>query len=75
MNCLECAQREVHTPAIGVCHSCSAAVCVEHAEILAKTLEASAPICKTVTLPVKARLLLCRTCRAAIEQSRLLKIA
>lgn len=75
MNCLECAQRGVQSPAIGVCHSCSAALCVEHAEIVAKPLEALAPVCKTITLPMRARLVLCRTCRTAMEQPRLPKIA
>jgi len=33
------------------------------------------PVCKTVALPIAARLVLFGTCRRAIEQPHLLKIA
>jgi len=75
MNCMECERKSVHRTAIALCHNCSAALCVEHAEVVPKSIEMQVPVCKIVALPIAARLVLCGTCRRAIEQPRLLKIA
>jgi hypothetical protein len=75
MICLECAQGGVQTPAVAICHSCSAALCLEHAEIVPQYLKVGAPGRKSLTLPIAARSILCRTCRTAVEQPRVLKTA
>lgn len=75
MNCLECEQNGVHRTAVAICHNCSAALCLEHAQVLPKHLEMVVPVCKTVELPLRARVILCHTCQAAITQPHLLKSA
>jgi len=75
MNCMECERGGIHRTAVALCHSCSAALCLEHAEVVPKRLEMQVPVCKTVALPIAARLVLCGTCRRAVEQPHLLKIA
>lgn len=38
MHCLDCAlQSGLHTAAIGCCHYCSAATCLDHATVIAPT--------------------------------------
>ena len=71
MNCLECEQNGVHRTAVALCHNCSAALCLEHAEVLPKHLEMHVPVGKTVDLPLPARVILCHTCHAAINQPHL----
>lgn len=71
MNCLDCEQNGVHQTAVALCHNCSAALCLEHAEVLPKHLEMHVPVGKTVELPVRARVILCQTCHAAINQPHL----
>jgi hypothetical protein len=75
MYCMDCEGKGLHRTAVALCHSCSAALCLEHAEVLPKRLEMSVPVYNTVELPIAARLVLCSTCRRAIEQPHLLKTA
>jgi hypothetical protein len=75
MNCLECSLEGRQEPAIGICHSCSAGLCRRHAMLVEQRLEMAVPVSKKVTLPKTARLLLCATCHAAIEQPRLARTA
>ena len=44
-------------------------LCAEHALILSDPVTAQYPVCKTVTLPLRARLFLCSTCREAMRQT------
>ena len=71
MNCLECSMEDKQEPAIGICHSCGAGLCRQHAILVERQIEMMVPVCKRVSLPRSARGLLCATCRAAIEQPRL----
>lgn len=75
MNCLECEQNGVHRPAVALCHNCSAALCREHAVVVPQHLMASMPVCRTVDLPVPARVILCQTCHEAMSQPHLMKTA
>jgi len=70
MHCYECLQIDVTRDAVGLCHHCSAALCAEHACLIADPVTAIYPLMLTVVLPKHARLLLCATCKAALEQSR-----
>ena len=70
MHCYECLQAGVTRDAIGLCHHCSAALCTEHAFVIADPVTTIYPLMKTVVLPKRARLLLCGTCKAALEQTR-----
>jgi hypothetical protein len=70
MHCYECLQAGVTRDAIGLCHHCSAALCTEHAFVVADPVTTIYPLMKTVVLPKRARLLLCGTCKAALEQTR-----
>jgi hypothetical protein len=72
MNCLECEQAGTHRTAIALCHNCSAALCLEHAKILAKNVEMIVPLFKTVPLPIQAQVIFCRTCHTAITQPHLM---
>ena len=70
MHCYECLQAGVTRDAIGLCHHCSAALCTEHAFVVADPVTTIYPLMKTVVLPKRARLLKCGTCKAALEQAR-----
>ena len=74
MHCYECSQAGIARDAIGLCHHCSAGLCSEHACTVADPVIVSYPIAKTVVLPNEARLLLCRTCKAALEQKHMEKM-
>ena len=70
MLCYECLQNNVTREAVGLCHHCSAALCAEHICAVDDPVTAILPLMRTVVLPKKARLLLCRTCKAALQQPR-----
>lgn len=71
MHCYECSQTGEARDAVGLCHHCSAALCAEHIFSVPDAVRIPVPVSKEVTLPKRARLLLCRTCKAALEQARL----
>lgn len=70
MHCYECLQAGETRDAVGLCHHCSAALCAEHIFVVDDPVTAGVPLVRTVVLPKKARLLLCCTCKAALEQPR-----
>ena len=70
MHCYECSKGGRDRMAVGLCHHCSAALCTDHACVVAEPVTTTCAICKTVVLPKKARLLLCGTCLGALEQVR-----
>ena len=70
MHCYECLQTGESRDAVGICHHCSAALCAEHICVVDDPVTDTRPLTRTVVLPKKARLLLCSTCRAALEQPR-----
>jgi hypothetical protein len=65
MICYECQQADKRRDAVALCHHCSAALCQEHALALADPVTALYPVCKTVVLPLRARVFLCSTCKEA----------
>lgn len=68
---MKCLQVGETRDAVGICHHCSAALCVEHICAVDDPVTAIYPLIRTVVLPPKkARLLLCGTCKAALEQPR-----
>lgn len=75
MHCYECSQVGVTREAIGICHHCSAALCSDHALAVADPITTQYLIARTVILPKKARVLLCETCKTALEQPHYLKTA
>jgi hypothetical protein len=70
MHCYECLQNNVTREAVGLCHHCSAALCAEHTWVVDDPVTGGVPLVRTVVLPKPARLLLCGTCKAALEQPR-----
>jgi hypothetical protein len=59
MHCLDCTlQNHAHNPAVGVCHSCGAAACAQHATVLQTT---PTPIGMLPSAPQR-RLLSCLNC-------------
>ena len=70
MLCYECSQTGPRQEAIGLCHHCSVGLCQGHASMITDPVTMTALIIRTVVLPKKARLLLCSTCLAALEQER-----
>jgi hypothetical protein len=70
MICYECLKGGKSQYAVGLCHHCSAALCREHAHIVADSITTTYPLMRTVVLPLEARLLLCGTCVAALGQTR-----
>lgn len=71
MHYYECFETGVDKDAVGLCHHCSAALCADHAFVVSDPVTAVYPVVKTVVLPKRARLVLCSTCKEAIEQRRL----
>ena len=71
MQCYECSEAGKVQDAVALCHHCSAALCADHASIIADPMMAKAPLWKEVILPKRARIILCPTCKAAVEQIRL----
>jgi hypothetical protein len=69
MHCYECSRNDAIRDAVGLCHHCSAALCAEHARMVADPVTAIYPLMRPTVLPVHARLL-CNTCKAALEQVR-----
>jgi hypothetical protein len=69
MICYECQQAGNRRDAVALCHHCSAALCQEHALVLADKVTAQYPVCKTVILPLRARVFLCSTCKDALQQT------
>lgn len=68
MLCYECSKAGTDREAIGICHHCSAALCVDHACIVADPVTTTHPLTRTVVLPKRARQLLCGTCLDALRQ-------
>jgi hypothetical protein len=68
MHCYECSKDDVTRDAVGLCHHCLAALCTEHACVVADPVTAIYPLMRPTELPKHARLLLCCTCKAALEQ-------
>lgn len=69
MICYECQQAGKTRDPVALCHHCFAALCPEHALILSDPVTAQYPVCKTVVLPLPARVFLCSTCRDALRQT------
>lgn len=69
MLCYECSKVGRNQDAVGLCHHCSAALCREHSQIVADPVTITYPVAKAVVLPLQARLFLCETCLAALEQT------
>jgi hypothetical protein len=70
MLCYECLESGGQHDAIGLCHHCSIALCEDHGRVIADPVTKILPLMREVALPKSARLLLCSTCLAAIEQFR-----
>ena len=68
MLCYECSKAGRSRDAVGLCHHCSAALCADHVCVVADPVTTISPVVKTVILPRAARLLLCPTCMAALQQ-------
>jgi hypothetical protein len=68
MRCYECSKADRDREPVGLCHHCSAALCADHACIVADPVTTTYPLVTTVVLPKKARLFLCGTCLQALRQ-------
>ena len=68
MECYPCLQSGLTREAAGLCHHCSAALCGDHICEVEDPIIVAHLMARTVVLPRKARLLLCGTCKAALEQ-------
>ena len=68
MHCYECNDIE-SSEVIGLCHHCSAALCRKHATTVSEVVRTTEPLVRVVALPILARVVLCRTCKAALEQN------
>lgn len=74
MLCYECSKAGKHREAVGLCHSCSAGLCSDHACVAAQPVTATYPVFKAVVLPRSARQLLCATCLGALQQVRVMDL-
>lgn len=69
MLCYECWQVGKNREAVGLCHHCSAGLCIEHACVVNDPVTTTHAVFQTVVLPRKARELLCATCCGALHQA------
>jgi hypothetical protein len=69
MNCYECSMVGTNSNAVGLCHHCSAALCTDHACVVADPMTTTYPLVRTVVVPKQARLFLCGTCLQALRQT------
>ncbi|MFZ0013212.1 MAG: DUF2180 family protein [Acidimicrobiia bacterium] len=67
MNCYECAQSGLTTPAVAVCHDCGAGVCPDHASPGQHTLTVVRATNTRSPVDPPQRRIWCRTCAAAID--------
>ncbi|HEY8347648.1 MAG TPA: DUF2180 family protein [Symbiobacteriaceae bacterium] len=70
MQCYDCAKQGVERAAVTICRHCGAALCLDHAQVAEQPVTVYRPVYKVETLPVKARQVLCRVCKEALEQPR-----
>lgn len=68
MECYECLQNGISRGAVGTCHHCSAALCADHILAIPEPLRVRYAMAPERMLPKKARLMLCSTCKAALDQ-------
>jgi hypothetical protein len=70
MNCYVCSLEKIDRVAVGLCHHCSAGICIEHAIEVSSDVTTTYMLGRVVALPVKARRLLCHVCKSALQQPR-----
>ena len=68
MECYPCLQGGVTREASGLCHHCSAALCADHIRIVEDPITLTRLLAPSIDLPRRGRMLLCDTCKAALEQ-------
>ena len=68
MECYQCVQAGIPRQAAGLCHHCSAGLCPEHILEVRDPITIRHVMAPSVVLPQRARVLLCSTCKAALEQ-------
>jgi len=68
MECYQCIQAGITREAAGLCHHCSAALCLEHICAVEDPITLSHVMAPSVVLAKRARVLLCSICKAALEQ-------
>ncbi len=68
MECYPCSQAGVIRQANGICHHCSAALCKDHICEVEDPITVKHVMTPNLMLPKKARILLCETCKAALDQ-------
>jgi hypothetical protein len=67
MNCYDCAQADLATTAVAVCHDCGAGICPEHAVRGQHTLTVARPVYYQAPVDPPQRRIWCQICAAAIE--------
>jgi hypothetical protein len=70
MECYQCLQNGINRDAVGLCHHCSAALCSEHTCEVEDPITIKHATAPSTVLPRKARILLCATCKSALDQVR-----
>lgn len=68
MECYECLREGMIREAAALCHNCSAALCFDHICEVQHPITQTRVLAGTIVFPNRARILLCRTCKAALEQ-------
>jgi hypothetical protein len=71
MTCYDCAARGEVAPAVAICVSCGAALCMAHAVLDVRYLTRTAVINRVETVDTPARVVHCQVCAAAIEAQSL----
>lgn len=68
MECYQCLQNGINRDAVGLCHHCSAALCSEHILAVEEPLMTKHVMAPATVFPKMARLMLCSTCKSALDQ-------
>lgn len=71
MGCYQCLQSGFNREAVGLCHHGSGALCSEHIFVVEEPLMVKHVMVPATIFPKKARLMLCDTCKAALDQFQL----
>jgi len=68
MKCYQCLRSGTTQEAAGLCHHCSAALCPEHICEVQDSATVMHILAPSMELPIRARILLCSVCKAALDQ-------
>ena len=68
MECYQCLQSGIFKESVGLCRHCSAALCLDHIFAVDEPIMVRHMMAPATVFSKKARLVLCITCKMALDQ-------